>query len=237
MGPDHQTAVRESPVVIVCARNEADRIGQTIASLKAAFPAGHVVVADDASEDGTGEVALSAGAELIRRGRTHGKGGNASAAAAAVADRAAEPDPPTFLLCDGDLGACAGRLEALVSAVEAGECDLAVASFARRIGGGFGIALRFAGFTIRRLCGASTVAPISGQRALTAPAFLAVIPFSPGYGMEIGMTVDAIRGGYRLREYEIDLSHRATGRTFGGFAHRARQLRDFARVYVAKRRA
>ena len=30
--------------------------------------------------------------------------------------------------------------------------------------------------------------------------------------MEIGMTVDAVRAGYRLREYELDLEHRATGR-------------------------
>ncbi len=222
--------------MIVCARNEADRISDTIASLKDAFPSGHIVVADDASDDGTDEVALSTGAELIRRGRVHGKGGNATAAAESVIDRASAADPPTFLLCDGDLGACAGSLDRLVEAVEAGECDLAVASFSRRVGGGFGIALRFARFTIHRLCGLTVEAPISGQRALTAPAFRAVVPFSAGYGMEIGMTVDAVRAGYRLGEYEVDLTHRATGRTFGGFVHRARQLRDFAGVYRAKRR-
>jgi glucosyl-3-phosphoglycerate synthase len=54
--------------------------------------------------------------------------------------------------------------------------------------------------------------------------------------MEIGMTVDAVRGGYRLGEYELDLEHRASGRTVAGFRHRAVQLRDFARVYVARRR-
>ena len=31
------------------------------------------------------------------------------------------------------------------------------------------------------------------------------------------MTIDAVRAGYRLREYELDLSHRATGRTLAGF--------------------
>ena len=52
----------------------------------------------------------------------------------------------------------------------------------------------------------------------------ATLPFAQGYGMEIGMTVDAVRAGYRLGEYELDLAHRATGRTLAGFLHRARQL-------------
>jgi hypothetical protein len=53
--------------------------------------------------------------------------------------------------------------------------------------------------------------------------------------MELGMTVDAVRAGYGLREYELELEHRATGRTVGGFAHRARQLWDFLRAYLARR--
>ena len=53
----------------------------------------------------------------------------------------------------------------------------------------------------------------------------ATLPFARGYGMEIGMTVDAVRAGYRLREYELDLEHRATGRSLAGFRpHRLRQL-------------
>jgi hypothetical protein len=38
-----------------------------------------------------------------------------------------------------------------------------------------------------------------------------------------------------MREYQLDLRHRATERTLGGFAHRAVQLRDFARVYWSRR--
>jgi hypothetical protein len=36
-------------------------------------------------------------------------------------------------------------------------------------------------------------------------------------------------------EYELELSHRATGRTLGGFVHRGRQLIDFGRVYLSRR--
>ncbi|HUC06940.1 MAG TPA: hypothetical protein VMR96_02530, partial [Solirubrobacterales bacterium] len=55
--------------------------------------------------------------------------------------------------------------------------------------------------------------------------------FARGYGMELGMTVDAVRAGYRVGEYELDLSHRATGRSFSGFLHRGKQLVDFVRAY------
>ena len=63
-----------------------------------------------------------------------------------------------------------------------------------------------------------------------------LLTLAPGFGMEIGMTVDAVRAGRRIKEIELPLEHRATYRTIGGFAHRARQLRDFARVYASRRR-
>lgn len=176
---------------------------------------------------------MLAGAEVVRRGRSHGKGGNVGAAADAALGVA--PPPRLVLLCDGDLGASAARLGPLVEAVERGECDLAVASFSRRLGGGFGLAVGFAGWAVRRLSGLRTQAPISGQRAMRAEVLRAVLPFARGYGMEIGMTVDAVRAGYRVGEYELDLEHRATGRDLRGFLHRAGQLRDFLAVYASRR--
>ena len=61
------------------------------------------------------------------------------------------------------------------------------------------------------------------------------MPFAPRFGMEIGMTVDAARAGFQVREVELPLEHRATGRTWRGFVHRGRQLADFLTVYVARR--
>jgi len=220
--------------VIVAARNEADRVGETVAALRSVFPGARVWVADDASEDGTAEVAMAAGARVVSRGRPHGKGANVTAAAeAALSDGDA---PPLFLLCDGDLGASAAHLAPLVESVRAGECDLAVAAFSNRIGGGFGLALGFARWAIRRLCGFDARAPISGQRAMRVEVLCDALPFARSYGMELGMTVDAVRAGYRIEEYDLDLVHRATGRTIGGFIHRGRQLADFGRAYVARSR-
>jgi glycosyltransferase involved in cell wall biosynthesis len=223
----------EDLAVIVAARNEADRIGATLGALRRSLPAATLWVADDASDDGTAEAALAAGAQVVSRGRPHGKGANMTAAVEAALS--AEPAPALVLLCDGDLGGSAAELAPLVAAVERGECDLAVAAFSRRVGGGVGAALGFARWAIRRRCGLETKAPISGQRALRVEALRAALPFARGYGMEVGMTIDAVRAGYRLREYELDLSHRASGRSLAGFAHRARQLADFARAYLSHR--
>jgi glycosyltransferase involved in cell wall biosynthesis len=234
MGPVTAVGEEGALAAIVAARNEGERIAATVSALHEAFPSARIWVADDASADGTAEKAMAAGAEVVSRGKPHGKGANVSAAADAALS--VQPPPRLVLLCDGDLGASAARLAPLVEAVAGDECDLAVASFSRRVGGGFGIALRFARWTIRRLCGIETAAPISGQRAMRVEVLRVALPFATGYGMEIGMTVDAVRGGYRLHEYEIDLEHRATGRDLAGFLHRARQLRDFARVYLTRRR-
>ena len=88
---------------------------------------------------------------------------------------------------------------------------------------------------IRALTGLDLRAPISGQRALRGDVLPVVVPFAHGFGMEIGMTVDAARAGYRVAEVELDLAHRSTGRSLRGFAHRGRQLADFARVYLDRR--
>jgi glycosyltransferase involved in cell wall biosynthesis len=233
MGPERASGEEGELAAIVAARNEADRIADTVRALREAFPGARVWVADDASEDGTAEVAMAAGAEVVSRGYPHGKGANVSAAAEAALSVA---DPPNLvLLCDGDLGASAVHLAPLVDAVRSDECDLAVASFSRRVGGGFGLALGFAHWVIHHLCSQETEAPISGQRAMRVEVLRTALPFAAGYGMEIGMTVDAVRAGYRLREYEVDLEHRATGKSVRGFAHRALQLRDFLRVFLARR--
>ncbi len=222
-------------LVIVAARDEADRIGASVDGLRAAFPEAEIWVGDDASTDGTAEVALAHRARVVSRGRPHGKGGNVTAAAeAALTD--GEP-PAIALVCDGDLGASATELARLVELVERGEADLAVAAFRHRVGGGFGLALRFARWAIRSRCGYEAGAPISGQRAMRGEVLRAVLPFAAGYGMEVGMTIDAVRAGYRVAELELDLEHRATGRTLAGFLHRGRQLRDFARAWWARRQA
>jgi glycosyltransferase involved in cell wall biosynthesis len=232
--------------ILVAAHNEAPRIAATLDALAGAFPGAPIWVADDGSTDATAAIARAAGAHVLSSAHAIGKGAAVTRAARAALRSAQAPaDEPRgairhpnsksiYVLCDGDLAGSAAALGALADTVARGDADIAVAAFAKRLGGGVGLALGFARWAIRRRCGLQTTAPISGQRALSARALHDVLPFAHGFGMEIGMTVDAVRAGNRLVEIELDLQHRATGRTLAGFLHRGRQLLDFIRVYVAR---
>ena len=223
------------PIVIVSAYNEADRLPATVQALRDASPDARIVVADDASRDATADAARAAGAEVVSARRNIGKGGATTLAAETVLHRAWEPEPPVFVLCDGDLAETAQHLPALVDAVRGGEADLAIAAFERKVGGGFGLAKGFSRWAIQRRCGLETTAPISGQRALSGEAFRVAVPFAPRFGMETAMTIDIARAGLRVKEVELPLAHRATGKTLRGFLHRGRQLKDFAAVWWSRR--
>jgi glycosyltransferase involved in cell wall biosynthesis len=225
-------------VAIVAAYNESDRIGATLGALASAFPGATVWVADDGSSDATAEIARGAGARVVRSERVIGKGEAVTEAAREAIGElqsAGGLADAVIVLCDGDLGDSAHELTRLRDAVADSDGELAVAAFRSRVGGGLGLALGFARWAIRRRCGLDTGAPISGQRAMRAPTLQGLLPFAHGFGMEVGMTIDAVRAGHRVVEVELDLSHRATGRTPAGFLHRGRQLADFVRVYLRRR--
>ncbi len=201
----------EPLTILVAARDEESVVGRTVTTLRCAFPAAEVLVADDGSRDRTADVAEEAGAVVLRL-RRRGKGQALSAA-----ERAAVPG--FLLLCDADLS---GDLAPLVE----NGADLNIAVFAERVGGGFGVAKRIARSLIALLAGLETREPLSGQRLLSPAARKTCFPAAPGFGCEVRMTIDAARAGLRVRELELPLRHRATGRDLRGFVHRARQLRD-----------
>jgi glucosyl-3-phosphoglycerate synthase len=204
--------VAEPAAVLVAARDEAERIGETVAALSSQFPAAQVIVADDGSRDGTAAAAEWAGAVVLRLPR-RGKGQALSAA-----ELAAPPGP--LLLCDADL---VGDLRPLAEEPVDG---IVVASFTERVGGGFGIAKRVARAVVRLRTGLDPEEPLSGQRYVSERARGAVFPLAPGFGCETRMTIDAVAAGFPVVEVPLPLSHRATGRDAAGFLHRGRQLVD-----------
>jgi hypothetical protein len=203
--------VDELVAVLVAARDEEAAITQTVESLKETFPTVEVIVADDGSRDGTAEAAQRAGAQVLRL-PARGKG-----QALTLAERAAPVG--RVLLIDADLE---GDLAPLARA----DGDLAIAAFAERQGGGFGIAKRAGRSLIRALSGFSPREPLSGQRVLSQEAREACFPLAAGFGCEVRMTVDAVRASLQVSELELPLNHRASGRDVAGFAHRGRQLVD-----------
>ncbi|WP_295843250.1 glycosyltransferase family 2 protein [uncultured Microbacterium sp.] len=69
------TLTADRVLVIVPAWNEAANVGSTIAEIRAADPAYDVVVVDDGSVDGTGDVAVAAGARVLTLPFNLGVGG------------------------------------------------------------------------------------------------------------------------------------------------------------------
>ena len=177
--------------VLVAARNEEDRIGETVAALRKDFPEAEILVVDGRSEDGTASRAESAGAVVISVERL-GKGEALSAG-----ERAAPPG--RLLLCDADLR---GTLRPLVES----EADLAVAAFRRRVGGGFGLAKRVARELVRLrtalFLGSLSRGSGSSARVPAPPAFR-----SRRLRCEVRMTIDALRAGLAFEEIELDLDH------------------------------
>jgi hypothetical protein len=200
--------------VLVAARDEEERIAETVEALRRSFPEAEVIVADDGSRDATAERAEAAGAVILRL-RRRGKGQALSAA-----ERAAPPG--ALLLVDADLQ---GDVAPLLPSDTVSQ-GLRIAAFAERQGGGFGIAKRASRALIRLRSGFDAREPLSGQRGLSANARAAVFPLAPGFGGETRMTIDAVRAGVLVEEIELPLEHRATGRDLRGFVHRGRQLLD-----------
>src|SRR3954454_14148918 len=134
--------------VIVTARNEASRLGATLRVLRSTFPDAQLWVADDRSEDATAAVARGEGARVVEAARRLGKGGAATLAAEALL----REGDPTVLLADADLGESARELRKLVEALGAAAngADLAIATFTRRVGGGFGFAVGASRWAIRQ---------------------------------------------------------------------------------------
>src|SRR5207249_3968287 len=158
--------------------------------------------------DRTAEAAQRAGARVVSLPRL-GKG---------QALTLAERDAPAgrLLLCDADLD---GDLRPLLDAGG----DLAVAAFTETQGGGFGVAKRIARALVRARSGVDPREPLSGQRVLSPAAREVCFPLGAGFGCEVRMTIDAARAGLTIREVELSLRHRPTGRDPAGFLHRGRQ--------------
>ncbi len=240
---------RLQAVAVVPALNEQLRVGRTVAALARAG-VDSVIVVDDGSSDSTGQVASDAGAIVVRRGRTGGKGaaiidglararGRAGGRAGA---RARGMDMIAawgcVVLADGDLGDSAEEMAKVMALVASGLADMAVAGFPAALGSGFGLAVGLARAGIRGLCKVELRWPLSGQRAVRADLLLGMLDAGPrserGFGFEVGLTIDWLRAGHSLIEVPTCMTHRATGRDIAGFAHRGRQFAAVARALAAR---
>lgn len=212
-------------IAIIPAHNEGERLPETLESLS---DLSHLIVVDDGSRDVTPEVACHLGAEVLSSGAPGSPAGKGRALLTGLS-HARCYRPEAVLLADADLGSSAGELKALISSLEKGKC-VAIAAFPPAAGGGFGLVKDYARREISRRTGYAPAEPLSGQRALLAPALDSLPGIAPGFGAEVGITLDLLHAGLEPVELPLPLAHRPTGRSLSGFLHRARQGRDILKA-------
>jgi glycosyltransferase involved in cell wall biosynthesis len=214
--------------VIIPAYREEGTIRPTVDGIRAALLAAgladhELIVIDDGSPDDTAAVAERAGATVVRHPQNQGKG-------QALLTGFPRATGDVFLLLDGDLGDCAREGVRLLEPILTGEADMTLGVLPVPAGhrGGFGMVKKLARWGVRRVGGPELRAPLSGQRGLTRAAWRRIGRLDPGYGIEMGLNLDAVRCGLRMREVPVEMQHRLTGRNWSGFRHRGRQFRDVA---------
>ena len=230
-------------VCVIPAKDEQDRIAATTAAAAKLPGVQLVIVCDDGSKDETPSRASAAGAVVVTHSRNRGKAAAIESGVNALGvleSRDNRPEAGTLLFLDADLADTAANCAPLIEPVTSDEADLTIAVLpVQRMAdgsapGGLGLVMNTAARGIEELTGWTPRAPLSGQRCITRRAFELASPLASGWGMEVGMTIDVLRAGLRVREIDVDLQHRPTGNDLGGQLHRARQLRDVTRALASR---
>ncbi len=215
---------------VIPARNEAEILGETLAALRTIAGLSRILVVDDGSQDATARIARSHRAEVLSAsppGKSRGKGFALRVGLAHARNRGVE----AVLLADADLGPSASRLGELLDALYR-HPPIVVASFPPAgAPAGFGLVKSLSRRAILQRTGYAPFQPLSGQRALLISVLDTLRRgIAPGFGAEVGMTLDLISAGIKPAEIPLPLTHRSTGRNLSGFAHRAQQGLDIARA-------
>lgn len=107
--------------IVVPAFNEATVIGEVIAQLRSTF--GHVVCVDDGSTDGTGDIALRAGAHVVAHPINLGQG---AAIQTGVEYARKQPGAQIFATFDADGQHRVKDLAAMVDRLSVGDVDVVI---------------------------------------------------------------------------------------------------------------
>ena len=229
----------DNPVaVVVPAKDEQLRISATVSAATALPNVDLVLVVDDGSTDRTAAAASSAGATVVRHSRNRGKAAAMETGAAAVRliETREGGAARAMLFLDADLEDSAAKAGPLIEPVLTGEVDMTIATLPvqRTEGGGRGFVVNLARTGIEQATGWSPAQPLSGQRCITRAAFDSALPLASGFGVEVGLTIDLLRQGYRIREIEVPLHHRVTGTDWRSQMHRGRQWLHVLRALAVR---
>jgi len=208
---------KKRTIAIVPAFNNQSTIGATVKALVQDDRIDEVIVVDDGSADNTATLAEEAGARVLRQGINRGKH-------FVLEKGMSEAGDGIYLMVDADTGPSAREAIALIEPILKGTADMTIGILPAPGGkGGFGLVKRTAAWLIKAASGFESVAPLSGQRALTQAVFDACRPFGMGFAADPMLTAQAAQAGFRLLEVPVEMSHDHRGRGIAGFMHRGKQ--------------
>lgn len=189
-----QLALSRYATVVIPALNEASRIASVVAYALADVATKEVIVVDDSSIDDTASLAAQAGAEVITSTML-GKG-------ASMQDGMRASECNFLVYLDGDLsGLRPGIVSALCAPLQNGEADFVKARFGR--GGG-----RVTELTAKPMLKiffpdlAIFDQPLGGLIAARRD-LLQNLSFEDGYGVDVGLLIDAHMAGAKLAQVDI----------------------------------
>jgi glycosyltransferase involved in cell wall biosynthesis len=193
----HDTSAHGTVAVIIPVLNEAEALPKVLTSIPPWV--GHVIVADNGSSDGSGDIARAAGAIVVVEPRR----GYGSACLKALA--ALPPDVGIVVFMDGDASDDSSQMSALVDPIRSGKADMVLGS---RVMGDrekgaltpqqvFGNALAC---TLIRLLWGARFTDLGPFRAIGRDALDRLTMADPDYGWTVEMQVRAAKIGLRCLE-------------------------------------
>ncbi|PYN88999.1 MAG: hypothetical protein DMD87_07410 [Candidatus Rokuibacteriota bacterium] len=196
-------------LIVVPVFDEAETVGAVVAAARAHGP---VLVVDDGSRDGSGEIARRAGAEVIRHPSRRGKGEAIRTGIAVARERGAS----AVVTLDGDGQHSPSDLGLLLDAARArhrtivvgGRLDDAAALPPDRLN-----AIRVASFFVNWACGLKLRDTQSGFRVYPVELFDDIRPRRGGFVLETEVLVAGVARGWRVHEVSVAALARARQRS------------------------
>src|SRR5450432_1338478 len=217
-----------STLVVIPTYNERDCLTQIVPAVRAAVPTADILIVDDNSPDGTGQLADGLAAAdrrvlVLHRVAKQGLGAAYLAAFnfALDADGADGGGWKRIVQMDADFSHDPKDVPRLLAALDAG-ADLAIGSRYTQGGGtenwGLGRRLisRGGGFYAQSVLGVSVADLTAGFKAWKADTLRGIdlhAVSAKGYGFQIEMTFRALRNGFRVFEVPINFVDRRVGQS------------------------
>jgi len=188
-------------VAVIPAYNEARFIGSVVLQTRALVD--QVIVVDDGSTDGTGEIARAAGAIVVRHEQNQGKG----KALRTGLNEARRLRPRAVVLLDGDGQHLPAEIPSLLAPIRAGEADMVVGT--RYLNGSSRVPLarvwghRFFNLLTNHTSGVHLTDSQNGFRAFSGRVLDSLKFHSNGFSVESEMQMLARQHGWRVKEVPV----------------------------------